>query len=177
MSISPVLSLRDDVPRALGAGAGAALAVGGLGVALGAPVGFLGAVLLGPAVAAVHVALLTVPALVVAQPLCGLSGTPEGAALAVAGGVRQGAMLLLATLPLVLFFGVSLGTAAWVVGLGYAAWEVALAVALVDAGRRLWRDEPSRGPAAAVYGLWVAIAWAVGTASGWEVVAGLGGAP
>lgn len=165
---------RAPVHRTIALAGAGVLALGGIGALAGAPPAFVGAMLVAPVVGAVHVAALTLPGLLVLQPLLGLTGTPASTALALGAGLRDGTALLLAVLPLVLFFGASLGTARTAMLLSSCAGELVIVVTLVRAWRLLVRDEDRVGVVTCT--AWAGLAGLVATLSAGDVLVRLGGA-
>jgi hypothetical protein len=177
MSLSTGLVLPAPSQRALqvcGAGLGAWLGLGAIGLVVGAPASFVGGLLAAPLVASVHVVVLTLPGLLVVQAALALPAGPPETLEALVGGLRQGVALLVAALPLVLFFGVSLGTPWHVAWLSYGAGELALIVTLARAVRTLLGAEPSLHERL-VYGTFGVTALVVGTMAGADTLRLAGG--
>jgi hypothetical protein len=178
VSVSTGLVFPAPTERALRvcvAGLGAWLGLGVIGLVVGAPASFVGGLLAAPLVASVHVVVLTLPGLLVAQASLGLAARPSETLEALGSGLRQGVALLVAALPLVLFFGVSLGTPWHVAWLSYGAGELALMVTLAQAVRTLLGTQP--GPRESlVYGTFGVTALVVGTMAGADTLRWVGGA-
>ncbi|MCB9664004.1 MAG: hypothetical protein H6732_07810 [Alphaproteobacteria bacterium] len=121
---------------------------------IGAPLLF--APLVGAALTtAAQVVVLTVPSLLVVQVAAGLDITPRQTLGALRQGVHDGGALLVALVPLALFFGSS-GPSVWTTLAGFqVAGTTALFVALVRSGFALVDAEPEAGPRARL----VAAAW------------------
>jgi hypothetical protein len=160
--------------RVLGAGLGAWLGLGAIGLVVGAPASFVGGLLAAPVVASAHVVVLTLPGLLVTQAALGFAARPSETLEALGNGLRQGVALLVAALPLVLFFGVSLGTPWHVAALAYGAGELALLVTLVQAVRGLLGAEAGLRERV-VYGVFGGTALVVGTVAGADTLQLMGG--
>lgn len=165
----------DPVPRTLLLAGCGVVALGGIGVLAGAPPVFVVGMVLAPVVGAVHVAGLTVPGLLVAQASFGLAGSPSTTTRAIVAGLRDGTALLLASLPLVLFFGASIGDLRTVLILSYVAGELALGATLIRAWRLLIAGENQLG--ITICTVWALLAGATATVSAADVLSALGGAP
>lgn len=169
-----------DVVRAVaqvgGLGLASVAGLGTVGLAVGAPAPFALGLLVAPVIAAVHTVALCVPGLLVAQALLALDTSARDTLAAELAGLRQGATLLAAAVPLVLFFGVSLGTPRSVAVLCYAAGALALAAAQLEVTRTLVRAEP-RWAARAVHVGFGALGFAVGLLAGADALVWIGGAP
>lgn len=161
--------------RTLGLGLGAMVGLGAVGLGVGAPTAFALGLLISPLVASFHMAVLCVPGLLVAQAMLDLEADPHQTATAFASGLRQGSALLAAALPLVLFFGVSLGTPWHVAALAYFTCAAALAATLGQSIRTLLLADPSL-PARVTYLSFGALAFVIGLIAGTDAVSLVGGA-
>ena len=169
-------ALHPTLKHTLALGGAAVLGLGGIGIVVGASPMFVAAIVAALVAGAVHTLALTVPGLVVVQILLRLKATPEATLQALVGGMRDGAALLLAALPLVLFFGASLGQPIHVVALSSLAGEAAIVVTLAKATRTLIAGEPNARLGATTYTLWALIALATGTIGAWNALWAVGGA-
>lgn len=172
----PPRTVEADAVRAIGLAVAAVTALGVVAALIGQQPRVLAALLAAPLSVAVHCTLLTVPGLLVAQAWLGLNATPGDTMRATLAGVHDGAALLVATVPLVLFFGASMAMSRSVLILVFVAGEAALAVALA----RVWRDlvvvDSARAwPAAVVSAAWTTATFAVASLAAVDAVWTIGG--
>ncbi len=172
----PPPALESDAVRAIGLAVAAVTALGLVAALVGQQPRILAALVAAPLSVAVHCTLLSLPGLLVGQAWLGLKATPGDTLRAVVAGVHDGAALLVATVPLVLFFGASMAMSRSVLMLVFVAGEAGLIVALARAWRELVVVDSERAwPAAVVSAAWTTCTFSVATVAAADAVWTIGG--